>query len=249
MDMASIVGLIVGIGGILLGNVIEGGELASLVQGAAAIIVLGGTVGATLVSSRQRDVKLGLDMFRKAFEKETDAREQAILQELLDCARIARKETILALEPRIEKMGEPFMRDTLRAVVDGVDAKVIRETFEGEIHIKEEKLMNGAKVWTDAGGFAPTIGIIGAVLGLIHVMGNLSDTSKLGAGIAVAFVATIYGVGFANLIFIPIGNKLKKRVSKETKALSMILEGALCIQAGLPPTIVDIRLRGFIEKD
>ena len=202
-----------------------------------------------MLSSRQRDVKLGLHLFKKAFEKETDLREQAILREILDCARLARKETILALEPRIERMGEPFLRDTLRAVVDGVDAKVIRETFEGEIHMKEEKFLNGAKVWSDAGGFAPTIGIIGAVLGLIHVMGNLSDTSKLGAGIAVAFVATIYGVGFANLIFLPIGNKLKKRVSKETKALSMILEGALCIQAGLPPTIVDIRLRGFIEKD
>jgi chemotaxis protein MotA len=141
------------------------------------------------------------------------------------------------------------MRSVFRAVVDAIDGNVIRQTFENQIEVEEERRLNGAKVWLEAGGYAPTIGIIGAVLGLINVMGNLTDTSKLGAGIAVAFVATVYGVGFANLIFIPIGSKLKKRVSKEMRIYHMMLEGALCIQANLQPSIVEIRLRGYVEKD
>ena len=140
------------------------------------------------------------------------------------------------------------MQNVMRTVVDGVDPHVLRDLFEKQIDLEEERLMSGAKVWTEAGGYAPTIGIIGAVLGLIHVMGNLSDTSKLGAGIAVAFVATIYGVGFANLLFLPIGTKLKKWVAKEVLVKEMILEGGLCIQSGLNPTLTEVKLKPFVQK-
>jgi chemotaxis protein MotA len=249
MDRVTIFGLILGIGGILLGNMIEGGQTASLIHGAAGIIVLAGTIGATLVASRQRDVKQALELFKKAFQKETDEGEQKVLREIVELARLAKKETLLALEPKVEKIVDPFMRSVFRAVVDAIDGNVIRQTFENQIEVEEERRMNGAKVWLEAGGYAPTIGIIGAVLGLINVMGNLTETSKLGAGIAVAFVATVYGVGFANLVFIPIGSKLKKRVSKEMRIYHMMLEGALCIQANLQPSIVEIRLRGYVEKD
>jgi len=136
----------------------------------------------------------------------------------------------------------------MRHVVDGVDPKIIRELFEKHIEIEEEHLTNGVKVWGDAGGYSPTIGIIGAVLGLIHVMGNLSDTSKLGAGIATAFVATIYGVGFANLIFLPVAAKLKKCVNHDILIKEMVLEGGLCIQAGLSPTLTQVKLQPFVEK-
>lgn len=248
MEMTTFVGLLVGIGGIILGNVIEGGHIASLAQGAAAVIVLSGTAGAVIVSSRKRDLRLGLSMFKNAFSKPDDEDAEAILKELLECSKISRKESILSIEARITKMQDPFMQNVMRAVVDNVPPEVLKDLFEKQITIEEERLLSGAKIWTDAGGYAPTIGIIGAVLGLIHVMGNLSDTSKLGAGIAVAFVATVYGVGIANLFLLPIGSKLKKWVQHQILLREMILEGGLSIQAGLNPTLTEVKLKPFVEK-
>lgn len=248
MEMTTVLGLAIGIGGILIGNLIEGGHLESLVQGAAFLIVTGGTAGAVLVSSKSEDIKIGLAMLKKAFEQRDDSNLRKAMVDVLDCARLARKDSILAIDSRINSMQSKFMANVMRAIVDGVDPKVLRDIFEKEIEVEEERLLSAAKIWTDAGGYAPTIGIIGAVLGLIHVMGNLSDTSKLGAGIATAFVATIYGVGFSNLIFLPIGSKLKKKVLDEMKLKEMILEGALCIQAGLSPVLVEIRMQSFIEN-
>jgi chemotaxis protein MotA len=248
MGKTTLLGLLVGIGGILLGNVLEGGHLGSLVQGAALVIVLSGTFGAVLVSSSKEDLKLGFALFKKAFQNKDTSDSEVVLKEIMECARLARKESILAIEARINQMRDPFLQNVMRTVVDGVDPHVVRDLFEKQINVEEERLMNGAKIWTEAGGYAPTIGIIGAVLGLIHVMGNLSDTSKLGAGIAVAFVATIYGVGFANLIFLPIGTKLKKWVAREILVKEMILEGGLCIQSGLNPSLTEVKLKPFIEK-
>jgi chemotaxis protein MotA len=248
MGMTTLLGLLVGIGGILLGNVLEGGHLGSLAQGAAAVIVLTGTFGAVMVSSRKEDLKLGFELLKKAFQNKREDPSEEVLKEIMDCARLARKESILSIESRIAKMPDLFLQNVMRAVVDGVDPKILRDLFEKQIDLEEERLMSGAKIWTEAGGYSPTIGIIGAVLGLIHVMGNLSDTSKLGAGIAVAFVATIYGVGFANLLFLPIGTKLKKWVAKEVLVKEMILEGGLCIQSGLNPTLTEVKLKPFVEK-
>lgn len=249
MDMTTIIGLILGLGGIVIGNMIEGGETASLVQGAAAVIVLSGTLGAVLVSNKRRDINKAVKYTKEAFKKETSGAAEKALSEIVDCARIARKESILTLEPKLSSMSHPFLQNVMRTVVDGIDPAIIRNIFENQIHVEEEQELAAAKVWNDAGGFSPTIGIIGAVLGLIHVMGNLTDTSKLGTGIAVAFVATIYGVGFANLIFIPIGNKLKRKAADNTKIKQMILEGGLCIQAGMTPGLTDIKLRPYIEKE
>jgi chemotaxis protein MotA len=248
MELTTLLGLLIGIGGIILGNFIEGGHAAALVQIAAGLIVFGGTLGAVLVSVRKSDFRLGMKMLRQAFVQEKTDEGERLLSEILEYSRLARKESILAIENKISAMSDAFMQNVLRTVVDGVDPKVLRELFERQIDIEEERMLNGAKVWLDAGGFAPTIGIIGAVLGLIHVMNNLTDTSKLGAGIAVAFVATIYGVGSANLIFIPIGNKLKKKVSEKIRLYEMILEGGLCIQSGLAPTLTEMKLRPFLEK-
>lgn len=242
------VGLLLGIGGILLGNLWEGGHIQSLFQGPAAVIVLCGTFGAVVVSSKREDLKLGFEMFKNAFKSDTSKESEKILDEIIKCSRVARKESILAIENRIGKMEDPFMQNVMRAVIDGVDPQIIRELFEKQIDLEETRLMGGAKIWVDAGGYAPTIGIIGAVLGLIHVMGNLSDTSKLGSGIAVAFVATIYGVGLANLLFLPIGTKLKKRVAREVLIKEMILEGGLCIQSGLNPALTEVRLKPFLKE-
>lgn len=248
MGSTTFLGLLVGIGGILLGNLLEGGHLGSLVQGAAAVIVLSGTLGAVMVGARKEDLRLGLQMFKFAFKDPHVADNERALSEIIECSRLARKESILAIEARISKMPDPFMQNVMRAVVDGVDPHVLRELFEKQIDLEEDRLMGGAKIWTDAGGYAPTIGIIGAVLGLIHVMGNLSDTSKLGSGIAVAFVATVYGVGLANLIFLPIGAKLKKWAAKEVLVKEMILEGGLCIQSGLNPALTEVKLKPFLKE-
>jgi len=248
MELTTLLGLVIGIGGIILGNFIEGGHAASLVQIAAGVIVFGGTLGAVLVSVRKNDFRLGLKMFRSAFFKADEEDGEKSLSVILDCSRLARKESILAIENKIPAMTDPFMQNVLRTVVDGVDPKVLRDLFERQIDIEEERLLNGAKVWSEAGGYSPTIGIIGAVLGLIHVMNNLTDTSKLGTGIAVAFVATIYGVASANLIFLPIASKLKKRIAEKIRVKEMVLEGGLCIQSGLAPTLTEMKLRPFLEK-
>ncbi len=248
MEMTSFFGIALAIGGILLGNIIEGGHINSLLQFAAAVIVLTGTLGAVITSSRKKDLSLAVELMKSAFRKSKNFKSEAVVTEFIHCARLARKESILSIEPRIAGYSDPFMQGVMRAVIDGLDPKVIREIFEQEISLEEEGLLAGAKVWSDAGGFAPTVGIIGAVLGLIHVMSNLADTSKLGAGIAVAFVATVYGVGFANLVFIPIANKIRKKVSETLRERELILEGGLAISAGLSPIMVEIKLKPYIEK-
>ncbi|MBC7465610.1 MAG: flagellar motor protein, partial [Bdellovibrio sp.] len=232
MDRSTVIGLIIGIGGILLGNFLEGGHIASLGQGTAFIIVTAGTLGAVLISNRSSDLKLGFQLFKQTF-RETNLDYEKPMAEILECARIAKKETPLAIEPKLNQIQSPLLREVLKNMIDGVDVDMTRKIFEYRIDKDEKKLLSAGRIWADAGGFSPTIGIIGAVLGLIHVMGNLTDTSKLGTGIAVAFVATVYGVGFANLIFIPISNKIKKNIFELTRYKKMILEGGLLVSSGL----------------
>lgn len=244
MDRATIFGLVIGIGGILLGNFFEGGHLASLVQGTAFVIVIMGTMGAVLVSNKSKDLKVGFKLFRETFKEQSLDYDRPI-SEIVECARMVQKESPLALEAKLTQLRSPLLKDILRNVVDGVDPKLTRQIFDNIIHKEEQKLLSAGKIWLDAGGFSPTIGIIGAVLGLIHVMGNLTDTSKLGAGIAVAFVATVYGVGFANLVFIPIGNKIKKNVLEVSRHKHMILDGALLVGSGMNPHLIEQKLISY----
>lgn len=247
MDKSSWLGLLVGFGAILLGNFIEGGHVSSLMQLTAGLIVLGGTIGAVMVSNPQKDLQKGMQLFKAAFRAEDEAPFRRAIDEIVDCTRLAKKESMMALDSRISRLSDPFLAKIVRTLVDGIDPQLTREIFEAEIDAEEDELLGAAKIWTDAGGYSPTIGIIGAVLGLIHVMGNLSDTSKLGAGIAVAFVATVYGVSLANLLFLPIGNKLKKRISKRIRERQVILEGALMIGSGLSSIIVHQKMKAFID--
>jgi chemotaxis protein MotA len=247
MDVSTLLGLILGIGGILLGQVLEGGHVGSIVQFTAAVIVFGGTIGAVMVGIPMEDLKTSVKLLRFAFSNPKGDDSDKIIKELLEAAQIARKESILSLEKKLNQFTNPYMQTIFRFVIDGVDSNTIREIFENEIFLEEEHLMAGAKAYSDAGGYAPTIGIIGAVLGLIHVMENLSDTSKLGAGIAVAFVATVYGVGSANLIFLPLGNKIKRKIKIQAQMKEMILTGALGIVSGLNPFIIEEKLRAYIH--
>lgn len=245
MRNISIFGFILGIAAILGGNLLEGGSVGALFQLTAGVIVFGGTFGATMASHRMEDLKLAFSYSRGIFRSSETMERRRIANEINESAKIARRESILALEKKLNTYSDPFMRSVFRFVIDGVDPETIRKVFHAEIDIQSKRKSMASKVWMDAGGFAPTIGIIGAVLGLIQVMANISDTAALGHGIAVAFVATVYGVGSANLIFIPIANKLKSVIDFRSETEEMILEGGLAILSGLNPYIIEQRVQSY----
>lgn len=241
------IGLILGISGIIAGQYLEGGEIKALLQPTAALIVFGGTIGATLLGSTIKEFSGALRSLSKVFLKGGHSFTH-LIEELVSIASLARKDGILALESKVKEIKNPFFANNLRHIVDGYDPLVLKEMMEDRISMEEEEGTAIAKVWETAGGFSPTIGIIGAVLGLIHVMSNMKDTDKLGAGISVAFVATVYGVGAANLILIPIGNKLKKIAKEEAIELQLIATGLLGIQSGLNPRIIEDRLNNLLGQ-
>ena len=244
MDVTTIAGLILGVAAILGGQALEGGHVGSIMQATAAIIVLGGTFGAVMVSFPRKDFVRGLKMAKLAFaEEKVDL--SGVAAEIVQLATIARRDGVLALEGKLGEIADPFLRQGLSYVVDGVDATVARSSLEAAIDAEQHEAMAGAKVWEAAGGYSPTIGIIGAVLGLIHVMENLNDPSKLGGGIAVAFVATVYGVAAANLLYLPIANKLKRKLAIAMERKVVITEGVLAIQEGLNPRVLEEKLRAF----
>ncbi len=243
------IGIVLGVGGILLGQVLEGGgkieSLASLVQPTAALIVFGGTLGATLLSSTLSEFSQALRAIPKIFLSKGHNFDP-LIKEIVTMASQARREGILALERSVGTIKNPFFSHNLRHVIDGYDPTVLKEMVEDRIGKEEEEKTAVAKVFETAGGFSPTVGIIGAVLGLIHVMENLKDSSKLGAGIAVAFVATVYGVGAANLVLLPIANKLKKLAKEDIIEMELIASGLLGIQNGLNPRVIEDRLANII---
>jgi chemotaxis protein MotA len=244
MDITTIGGIAFGFGMILLGRLLEGGHVGSILQDTAAIIVFGGTIGAVAVSFPKKDFVRGIKMFKLALVEQKDDLA-AVTKQIVELASVARRDGVLALEGKLPEIQDPFLKRALSYVVDGVDASVTRSSLEAAIDAEHGENMVGAKVWEAAGGYAPTIGIIGAVLGLIHVMENLSDPSKLGGGIAVAFVATVYGVASANIIFLPTANKLKRKLVLAMERKVVITEGVLAIQEGLNPRVLEEKLRAL----
>ncbi len=247
IDFLSVFGLILGIGSILLGQFLDGGHLGTLVNGPAALIVLGGTFGAVMLQSPAKVFLRGLRIFTWIFFPPRFHTEETIAR-IIDWSNIARKEGLLGLEIVAEEEEDLFARKGLELLVDGSEPEVMRSIMELEIDAKESFDTLAWKIYESMGGFSPTIGIIGAVMGLIHVMGNLSDPSKLGSGIAVAFVATIYGVGAANLLFIPISTKLKTLVANEVTYRDMIVEGLVSIAEGENPRNIQRKLEGYLDK-
>lgn len=245
MQMTTILGLVIGLGGILIGNAVEGGSTGSLFQLTAGLIVFAGTAGAVIISHRREDLSAAVKALREVFRDTATAQRRAAAKRTIKNAQVVRRESLLALEKALANFDDPFMRTVYRFAIDGVDASVLRTQFESEIVVGERRKLAAVKVWSDAGGFAPTIGIIGAVLGLISVMANISDTAMLGHGIAVAFVATVYGVGSANLFFLPVANKLKSLIKYRAETERMILEGALAIVGGLNPFLVEQKMRSY----
>ncbi len=234
-----------GMAAVFGGAVLEGLHVSALLHPTAAIIVFGGTIGATMLASGMQEFAAALRYVPKIFLKGSPD-YATLVKQILDTANLARKEGILALEKSYGAIKNPFFSSNLRHIVDGYDPNVLKEMMEDRIfRVLEERNATG-KVFETAGGFAPTVGIIGAVLGLIHVMGNLSDSSKLGSGIAAAFVATVYGVGSANLVFIPMGNKIKKMGQEEIHEMELICTGLTSIQSGLNPRVIEDKLNNIL---
>lgn len=247
MDKASLIGLVLGIGAVLGGQALEGGSLHSIIQFTAAVIVFGGTFGAVFLSFPLEIVLAGFRDLKNVI-KEPPQDPGKIIQQITAYANKARKEGILSLEKETKNVDDPFLAKALTMAVDGVEPHLIREAMETELTYLDEHGKMSAKIFQSAGGYAPTIGILGAVLGLIHVMENLNDPSKLGAGIAVAFVATVYGVGSANLLFIPFSTKLQVRHRHKMILKEMMLEGIVAVSTGENPRLIEEKLNSFLPE-
>ncbi|MGH9741966.1 MAG: flagellar motor protein [Candidatus Acidiferrum sp.] len=247
MDKSSFAGLVIALGGILLGLMLEGGKLAQVLQPTAAIIVFGGTIGAVMLQFPLRVVFAAVRHLGKVFF-DNSRNPQALIGEIVGYAHKARKEGIVSLDSELEAIQDPFLKKTLMLAIDGTEPQEIRKMMELELDNQAEHDDHIPKVFESAGGFSPTIGIIGAVLGLIQVMQHLDDISEVGRGIAVAFVATIYGVGAANLFFIPASGKIKIRMRQEQTRREMVLEGVISILEGMNPRMIETKLMGFFSE-
>ena len=245
MDRISLAGLVVGFLAIIGGQILEGGHLGSLSQPAALVIVVGGTLGAVMLQSSTSTFMRGLRMAKWVWLPPV-VDQQRLITQITGWSQVSRREGLLALDAVVEQLTDNFTRKGLQLLVDGAEPERLREVLEVEINTFEQEMKLAARIWEAAGGYSPTIGILGAVLGLIHVMENLSDPSKLGSGIAVAFVATIYGVGLANLVYLPIANKLKVHINRMIVQREMLIDGLVGIANGDNPRIIESRLQGYL---
>lgn len=246
MDILTLLGVAVALGAILGGNILEGGHTDSLMQLTAFVIVFGGTVGALMIQSQLSVFLRAMKLTAWLLTPPKLAADEAI-EKIVGWSNIARKEGLLGLETVTETEEDAFARKGLQLLVDGSEPETIRGILEVELSTKEHTDTQAAKVWEAMGGYAPTVGILGAVMGLIHVMNNLADPSKLGSGIAVAFVATIYGVGLANLFFLPMANKLKAIIHDHSQFREMVIEGIISIAEGENPRNIESKLQGYLK--
>ena len=243
-DIATLSGIALAIAGILGGLILEKGSIQDVAQGTAAMIVLGGTFGAVLVTTPMSHVLRAFRGLGAVFlERASDT--AATIDGLIQYATKARKQGIVSLEADAAAIEDPFLRKALSLAVDGTDLQELRKMMEIDIALAEHAAESEAKVWDAAGGYAPTIGIIGAVMGLIQVMKHLEDIKEVGHGIAVAFVATVYGVGSANIFFLPAASKLRARMQEASLRKDMILEGITGIVEGMNPTLIRMKLDAY----
>jgi len=246
-DFATLAGIALALAGILGGLLLENGRIQDVAQATAAMIVLGGTFGAVLVTTPLPIVRRAMAGLRFVlFDRAVSTGET--VEKLIQFATKARKSGIVSLEEEALTLPDPFLRKALGLAVDGTDLNVLRKIMEIDIQLSEQAAEEEAKVWESAGGYAPTIGIIGAVMGLIQVMKHLEDIKEVGHGIAVAFVATVYGVGSANILFLPAASKLRSRMHRSTRIMEMMLEGVLGIVEGLNPTLIRLKLDSFDDE-
>jgi len=246
MDILSFIGVAIAFAAILGGNWLEGGHLDTLANGPAMVIVLGGSIGAVLLQTPLQVFMRSMRMLGMVFMPPRHPL-QSTIEKLVEWSKVARKDGLLGLETAVKNEPDRFVRKGMQLLVDGNEPDEIRHALELELDSRERFDLQASKVLEAMGGYSPTIGIIGAVMGLIHVMQNLSDPSKLGSGIATAFVATIYGVGLANLFLLPMASKLKAYVMQESHYRELVIEGLVAISEGENPRQIETRLQGFLR--
>lgn len=243
-DLATIAGIVLAFGGIIGGLILEGGRIQDVSQFTAALIVLGGTFGAVMVSTPIGTLKGAIRRLMDVFLDKTQPPDSAI-EDIIVYATKARKSGLIALEDDALQIQDPFLKKALTLAVDGTDLQELRGMMELEIDLAATRATAEAKVFESAGGYSPTVGIIGAVMGLIQVMKNLANIEEVGHGIAVAFVATVYGVGIANLFLLPAATKIKARIERDTELKELKLEGVIAIVEGLNPKIIRTKLEAY----
>jgi chemotaxis protein MotA len=246
LDILSIVGFLLALVAVMVGAVLKGAGLTALLSSAAFMIVVVGTIAAICVQTPLGVMKHAMKIVPWVFRPPT-LRKSELIQRMVEWSNVARKQGLLGLEPLLEAEPDDFVRKGMQLVVDGSEPESIRGIMEVELNIREHADITAAKVFEGMGIYAPTLGIIGAVLGLMAVMQNLADPSKLGQGIAAAFTATIYGIGFANLFFLPMAAKLKNTIHAQTQNREMIIEGLISIAQGENPRSIEAKLQGYLH--
>lgn len=246
MDFATVLGLVLSLGAIVGAFTFEGGKLGSIFGLAPMVIVIGGTLGATIVTTSVSTVGKVPSYLWLAFSHRRRSFGQ-LIDHLVHLAEKARREGILGLEADLKKIRQPFFRKAVQLLIDGTEVTVLREILQTEIAYIEERHKRGIAFFQKAGGFAPTLGILGTVLGLVHALGNTSDASQMAGAIAAAFIATLWGVGLANLFFLPVSDKLRMKNDDEVAYLELILEGVVAIQSGDNPHNIRTRLNSFVS--
>ena len=246
-DLATLLGVFLALGGIVGGLLLEGGKLHDIAQLTAALIVLGGTMGAVMVSTPMRVILHAIKRLRHVV-MDTESAPHLVIEEIILYASSARRKGLVSLEQDAASRADPFLRKALGLAVDGCDLGELKKMMELEIQVAEQHADLEAKVFENAGGYSPTIGIIGAVLGLIQVMKNLANIDEVGHGIAVAFVATVYGVALANLFLLPAANKIKARAHSEIQLNELMLEGVIAIVEGMNPKLIRSKLEAYSKS-
>lgn len=246
MDLPLILGFLVALFSLSGGFLLDGGHIGALFKPTAAIIVFGGTIGATVISFSLNELKNIPRLFKVAlFPKQQEPAQ--VIELIVSLADEARREGLLYLENRLEEIDDSFLRKGVQLVVDGTDPELVRSIMEVELYAIEERHQVGSSIFEAAGGYAPTMGIIGTVMGLVHVLGNMNDPSSLGPAIAVAFMATLYGIASANILWLPLAAKLSNLSKKEVHLRQLMIEGIVSLQAGYNPILIRERLAAFLN--
>lgn len=246
MDRATLAGIIVGIAAVCGGMVLKGAGLEVLWNPAAIVIILVGTGASILNAFPMSEVKRVPKLFKVIFNEQETMSKRELIDQFMNWASIARREGLLALENISDEIQDPFLKNGMKMIIDGAEPEFVREVLNEEIHAIEERHQSGAQVFSQAGSYAPTLGVLGAVIGLIAALGNMSDVEKLGHSIAAAFVATLLGIFTGYVLWHPFANKLKRKSKKEIEIKRIMVEGLLSIQAGVSPAAIEQKLLVYI---